>query len=146
MQQLGVKMRFEHADPLATFAFSFLAFLVLAGAVMWPFNWKRLGDRFPFILTVAIFPLGYAMMIVPKAFPGLFEPLLGHSIYAHRYETDWQRINRWEMGVAPIIRWALVLGAIGGLINLVRGRDRIINSLAIAVGFLLSYLAIHVGI
>jgi lipid-A-disaccharide synthase-like uncharacterized protein len=139
-------MDFEHAHPLATFAVSLLAFLVLAGSVMWPFSWKRLGDSFPFILTVAIFPLGYAMMILPEAFPGLFESLLGHSIYSHRFETDWQWLNRWEMGVAPIIRWALVLGAIGGLINLVRGRDRIINSLALAVGILLYYLAIHVGI
>jgi hypothetical protein len=113
---------------------------------MWPFSWKRLRDRFPFILTVAIFPLGYAMMILPKAFPDLFESLLGHSIYAHRSETDWQWINRWETGVAPIIRWALLLGAIGGVINLVRGRDRIINSLAVAVGLLLSYLAMHVGL
>jgi hypothetical protein len=139
-------MDFEHAHPLASFAFSLLAFLVLSGSVMWPFSWKRLGDRFPFILTVAIFPLGYAMMILPKAFRGLFESLLGHSIYALRFETDWQWINRWEMVIAPIIRWGLVLGAIGGMINLVRGRDRIINSLAVAVGLLLYYLATHVGL
>jgi hypothetical protein len=146
MQQLGESMNFEHAHPLASFAFSLLAFLVLSGSVMWPFSWKRLGDRFPFILTVAIFPLGYAMMILPKAFRGLFESLLGHSIYALRFETDWQWINRWEMVIAPIIRWGLVLGAIGGMINLVRGRDRIINSLAVAVGLLLYYLATHVGL
>ena len=139
-------MDFEHAHPLASFAFSLLAFLVLSGSVMWPFSWKRLGDRFPFILTVAIFPLGYAMMILPKAFRGLFESLLGHSIYALRFETDWQWINRWEMVIAPILRWGLVLGAIGGMINLVRGRDRIINSLAVAVGLLLYYLATHVGL
>jgi hypothetical protein len=139
-------MDFEYAHPLASFAFSLLAFLVLSGSVMWPFSWKRLGDRFPFILTVAILPLGYAMMILPKAFPSLFESLLGHSIYAHRSETDWQWINRWEMVIAPIIRWGLVVGAIGGLINLVRGRDRIINSLAVAVGWLLYYLATHVGL
>src|SRR5580704_7881350 len=144
MQQLGESMDFEHAHPLASFAFSLLAFLVLSGSVMWPFSWKRLGDRFPFILTVAIFPLGYAMMILPKAFRGLFESLLGHSIYALRFETDWQWINRWEMVIAPIIRWGLVLGAIGGMINLVRGRDCIINSLAVAVGLLLYYLATHV--
>lgn len=115
---------------------------------MWPFSWKRLGDRFPFILTVAILPLGYATAILPKAFPGLFESLLGHSIYAHRSETDWQWINRWEMGIGPIFRWALVLGAIGGLINLVRvrGRDVVINLLAVAVGFLLYYMATHVGL
>jgi|HubBroStandDraft_6_1064221.scaffolds.fasta_scaffold364377_2 hypothetical protein len=146
MQQLGESMDFEHAHPLASFAFSLLAFLVLSGSVMWPFSWKRLGDRFPFILTVAIFPLGYAMMILPKAFRGLFESLLGHSIYALRFETDWQWINRWEMVIAPIIRWGLVLGAIGGMINLVRGRDCIINSLAVAVGLLLYYLATHVGL
>ena len=141
-------MDFEHAHPLASFIFSFLAFLVLSGSVMWPFSWKRLGDRFPFILTVAIFPLGYAMMILPKAFPGIFESLLGHSIYAHRSETDWQWINKWEIVVAPIVRWALVLGAVGGLINLVRvrGRDVVINLLALAVGLSLYYLAIHVGL
>jgi hypothetical protein len=146
MQQLGVNMDFEHAHPFATFVFSLLAFLVLAGSVLWPFSWKRLGDRFPFILTVAILPLGYAIMIMPKAFPGLFEWLLGHSIYAHRYETDWQWINRWEMGVAPIFRWALVLGVIGGLINLGRGRELIVNLLAAAAGFLLYYLATRVGL
>jgi len=50
--------------------------------------------------------------------------------------------------VAPIVRWALVLGAIGGLINLVRvrGRDVVINLLAVAVGFFLYYLATHVGL
>jgi hypothetical protein len=50
------------------------------------------------------------------------------------------------MGVAPIIRWALVLGAIGGVINLVRGRARIINSVALAVGLLVYYLATNVGL
>ena len=145
MQQFRVNMDFEHAHPLATFGLSLLAFLVLSGSVMWPFSWKRLGDRFPFILTVAIFPLGYAIVILPRAFPGLFESLLGHSIYAHRFETDWQWINRWEIGVAPIVRWALAVGAIAGLINLVRGRERVINSLAVAVGLFLYYLAIHVG-
>ena len=85
-------------------------------------------------------------MILPKAFRGLFESLLGHSIYALRFETDWQWLNRWEMVIAPIIRWGLVLGAIGGMINLVRGRDCIINSLAVAVGLLLYYLATHVGL
>lgn len=145
-QQLGESMDFEHAHPLASFAFSLLAFLVLSGSVMWPFSCKRLWDRFPFILTVALFPLGYAIMILPEAFPGLFESLLGHSIYGLRSETDWQWINRWEMGVAPIIRWALVLGAIGGVINLVRGRARIINSVALAVGLLAYYLATNVGL
>jgi hypothetical protein len=148
MQQSGVNMDFEHAHPLASFVFASLVFLVLAGSVMWPFSWKRLRDRFPFILTVAILPLGYAIAILPKAFPGLFESLLGHSIYARRYETDWQWIIRWEIVVAPIVRWALVLGVIGGLINLVRvrGRDVVINLLAVAVGFFLYYLAIHVGL
>jgi hypothetical protein len=138
-------MDFERAHPLATFAFSLLAFLILAGSVMWPFTWKRLGDRFPFLLTVAIFPFGYAITILPAAFPGLFESMLGHSIYAHRFDTDWQWINRWEMGIGPIFRWPVVLGVIGGLINLVRGRDRIINSVAVAVGLSLYYLATHVG-
>jgi hypothetical protein len=76
------------------------------------------------------------------------DSLLGHSIYARRYETDWEWIIRWEIVVAPIVRWALVLGAIGGLINLVRvrGRDVVINLLAVAVGFFLYYLATHVGL
>ena len=139
-------MDFERAHPLASFACSLLVFLALSGSVMWPFSWKRLRDRFPFLLTVALFPLGYAMMILPEAFPGLFEFRLGHSIYAHRFETDWQWINKWEMVIAPIIRWAFVLGAIAGLINLVRGRDRIINSVAVAVGLSLFYLATHVGL
>jgi hypothetical protein len=84
--------------------------------------------------------------ILPIAFPGPFESMLSHSIYAKRFETDWQWINRREMVIAPVIRWTLVAGAIGGLINLVRGRDRIINSLAVAVGLLLYYLATHVGL
>jgi hypothetical protein len=108
MQQLGVNMDFEHEHPLATFAFYLLAFLVLAGCVMWPFGWKRLGDRFPFLLTVGLFPFGYAMTILPKAFPGLFESLLGHSIYAHRFDTDWQWINRWEIGMGSIFRWVSI--------------------------------------
>ena len=139
-------MDFERAHPLASFALSLLVFLVFSVAVMWPFSWKRFGDRFPFLLTVALFPLGYAMMILPTAFPGVFESLLGHSIYAHRFETDWQWINRWEMGVGPIFRWAFVLGIVGGLVNLVRGRDRTINSVSVAVGLAHYYLASHIGL
>jgi hypothetical protein len=139
-------MDFGRAHPLASFACSLLVFLALSGSVMWPFSWKRLGDRYPFLLSVALLPLEYAVIILPTTFPGLFESLLGHSIYAHRFETDWQWINRWEMGAGPIFRWALVFGIVGGLANLVGVRDRIINSVAVAVGLSLYYLATHVGL
>jgi hypothetical protein len=138
-------MEFEHAHPFASWALWMLAWLLVSASVLWPFSWERLKDRYPFMLTVANFPLEAVVMDMPNALPGLFEYFLGHSIYAHRFETDWQWINRWEIGVGPIFRWGFVLGAIGGLINLIRGRDLIINTLAVAAGLFFYYLSTHVG-
>jgi hypothetical protein len=129
-------MDFEHAHPLALCFIAVLIWLVLSVPVLWPFSRERIKDRFPFILTVANYPLGLAVMDLPKALPGQFESLLGHSIYAHRFDTDWQWINRWEMAVAPILRYGMMIGAVWGLANLVRGRARIINTLAVAATIL----------
>jgi hypothetical protein len=141
-------MDFEHTHPLAFCVFLVLAWFVLSAAVLWRLSWKRLVDRLPFILTPANFFLGIAMGTLPKGLPGLFETLLGHSIYAHRFETDWQWINRWEFAVARVFRWGIELGAIGGLLNLVRRldlSDRIINALALAAGVAIYYVSTFVG-
>jgi hypothetical protein len=141
-------MDFEQTHPLAFCVFLALAWFVLSAAVLWPLSWKRLVDRLPFILTAANFFLGIAVGILPKALPGLFETLLGHSIYAHRFETDWQWINRWEFAVARVFRWGIELGAIGGLVNLLRGlnlSDRIINAIAVLVGLAIYYMSTHIG-
>jgi hypothetical protein len=105
-------------------------------------------DRLPFILTAANFFLGIAVGILPKALPGLFERLLGHSIYAHRFETDWQWINRWEFVVARVFRWGFELGVVGGFLNLVRKldvSDRIFSALALAAGVAIYYVSTFVG-
>jgi hypothetical protein len=142
-------MNFEHAHPLAFCVFSTIIWITISAAVLWPFSWSRLIDRLPFILTVANYFGGFAVMILPHALPGPFESLLGHSIYAKRFDTDWQWVNRWEFVVAPVWRWGFELGAIVGLLNLVRKldlSDRIFNVLAVAVGVALYYISTFVGI
>jgi len=139
-------MSFERSYPAIAFTVSFLIWAVAALGVMWPLGLPRLVDRLPFILVVPGLALGYSLMILPKAFPGFFEWLLGHSIYALRFETDWQWINRWEMWVARVFRWLLILGAIWGIVNLSRRKAIILNGLAVIAAVTLLYFETRMGL
>jgi hypothetical protein len=135
---------FARNHELAFCALWLLVWMVALAAALWPFSWQRLGDRFPFILSIANLALEMAVMDLPKAFRGTFEVFLGHSIYEMRFtksgniETGWQWINRWEGHVGSLFFWGIVLGGIWGLINLIRGRARITSGLAVAVAVLIS--------
>jgi len=130
-------MNFEHEHVLALCVISLLVWIVVSAAALWPFSRQRLRDRLPFVLSIANLALELAAMDLPKAFRGIFESLLGHSIYGKRFETDWQWINRWEIYVGSVFFWGIVLGGIWGLINLIRGRARITSGLAVAVAVLI---------
>jgi hypothetical protein len=136
-------MDFERNHPIAVCALSLLVWVGASVVTLWPFSWQRFRDRFPFILSIANLSLELAVMDLPKAFRGLFEVFLGHSIYEMRFaksgniETGWQWINRWEGDVGSLFFWGIVLGGIWGLINLIRGRARVTSGVAFAVAFLI---------
>ena len=131
--------------PVAIVVLSALAWIVASYAVLRPFGRREITDRLPFVLTITNLALQLAVIIAPKAFPGLFDRLLGHSIYAKRFETDWQWINRWEIGVDRVFRWLLVLGAVWGVINLIRRRSIALNAVALVGALLLLYMETHLG-
>lgn len=85
-------------------------------------------------------------MVSPKGFRGVFEGLLGHSIYAKRFETDWQWINRWEMVTGKLFFWLTVVGGLWAIVNLCRRRAWISNLLALIVALLLYYFRTHFGV
>jgi hypothetical protein len=132
--------------PAAIFAISLTIWIVASYAVLRPFGRTQFVDRLPFVLTITNLALELALMEMPKAFPGLFDWLLGHSIYAHRFETDWQWINRWEMGVASDFRLLVILGAIWGVVNLFRRRSVVLNSLAVVGALILLVWETHMGL
>jgi hypothetical protein len=124
-------MSFDHAHPLLAFVLPTLVWMALLIATFWPFSWERLRDRLPFVLTVGSVALDFAATTMPKAFPGIFESLLGHSIYAQRFDTDWQWINRWEIATGTVFEWSYSVGAVLALINLARRRAVLLNVLAL---------------
>ena len=131
--------------PIAIVVLSALAWIVASYAALRPLGRREIADRLPFVLTITNLALQLALIISPKAFPGLFDRLLGHSIYAKRFETDWQWINRWEIGVDHVFRWLLILGAVWGVINLIRQRSVALNAAALVGALLLLYMETHLG-
>jgi len=128
---------FARNHEFAFCMFWLLVWVAVFAGVLWPFSWQRLGDRLPFVLSITNLALELVVMDLPKAFPGIFQFFLGHSVYAKRFETDWQWINRWEIYVGSVFFWGVVLGGIWGLVNLARGRARITSGLALTVAALI---------
>ncbi|MGA8305205.1 MAG: hypothetical protein WB723_05975 [Candidatus Acidiferrales bacterium] len=131
--------------PVAIVVLSALAWIVASYAALRPFGRREITDRLPFVLTISNLALQLTLIISPKAFPGLFDRLLGHSIYEKRFETDWQWINRWEIGVDRVFRWLLILGAVWSVINLIRQRSIALNAAALVGALLLLYMETHLG-
>lgn len=75
---------------------------------------------------------------LPKAFPRIFEAVIRHSIYAIETTKDrsgtlfsepW--IEAWQAGGDVVILCLTLIGALWGLVNLVRRRAWISNALAL---------------
>jgi len=130
-------MNFEHTHPTFLCLLAFLVWLVVFVPMLWPFSLKRIIDRMPFVLCFSNFTLELGVMVSPKGFRRVFEALLGHSIYAKRFETDWQWINRWETVVGKLFFWLAVAGGLWGIVNLCRRHAWISNLLAVIMALLL---------
>ena len=129
-------MNLVRNHPMFSWVILVSMWIVLAYVLLRPFTLKQVNDRVPFILCIPNFLLVIALMILPKAFPHAFEVILGHSIYSVRSETDWRWVERWEDFFSWLYLRSLVLGVVWAIVNLVRRRAWIMNSLALVVGIL----------
>jgi hypothetical protein len=103
-------------------------------------------DRIPFVICFGNLPLELAVMVSPKGLRRMFEGLLGHSIYGKRFETDWQWINRWEMGVGILFFWLTMIGGLFAIVNLCRRRGWISNLLAVIIAVFFYYFRTRFGL
>ena len=136
-------MNFEHAHPMLFCILALLAWLIVCVLMLWPFSLERVTDRIPFVVCFGNLPLGLAVAVSPKAFRNIFEALLSHSIYAKRFETDWQWINRWEMVVAKLFFWLTAVGGLWAIGNLCRRRALMSNLLTVIITLILYYYRIY---
>ena len=107
--------------------------------------------RAPILIGCVSLPLYAAVFILPNAVPAFFEHVLGHSIWAdYTYPAQSDGIvrsetwlsARWWTPVRAVYFW-VVIGAAGwAIVNLFRGRSRLLNSIALLWG--LSWIAISV--
>lgn len=139
-------MSLEHSHPMLLCILALVAWVMVCVLMFWPFSLKRVTDRMPFVVCFGNLPLELAVMVSPKGFRGVFEGLLGHSIYAKRFETDWQWINRWEMVSGKLFFWLTVVGGLWAIVNLCRRRAWISNLLAVIVTLLLYYFRTRFGV
>ena len=136
-------MDFEHTHPLLLCLLALLGWLIVCVLMLWPFSLKRGIDKVPFVICFGSIPLELAVMVSPKGLRHIFEWFLGHSIYAKRFDTDWQWINRWEMAVATLFFWLIVVGGLFAIVNLGRRRSWISNLLAVIITLLFCYFRMH---
>ena len=129
---------FERGHPLGTCTLSLIVWLGLSGAALWPFTRAKLIDRLPFVLCIGSIFLSGVLYDLPRAFSRIFEAVIQHSIYAIETTKDrsgtlfsepW--IEAWQDGGDVVIIWLTLIGALWGLVNLVRRRAWISNALAV---------------
>jgi hypothetical protein len=139
-------MRFVHVRPLESWLILMAGWLTIAYFVLRPFTLKQFNDRGPFILCVLNFLLTIACIILPKAFPHAFEAILGHSIYSLRFENDSRWIERWEDFFSWMYMGSLPISVVWAIVNLIRRRAWIINTLAIAFGLFYLLYTLYIGL
>lgn len=146
LNKAGVVMdfsAFERLHPLASFLLLMTGWLVVVFFLLRPFTLERLNNRLPFTLCVLDFALIIALADLPKAFPHLFERLLGHSIYSVRFDNDWRWIERWDIFLSWFYLGSMIIGGLWAVVNLFRRREWILNVLAVAVTLFLLWINLN---
>lgn len=129
----------EHMYPASACILYTVLWAVVSAGVLWPFSREKLLDRLPFVLSVVLELFLAAITILPRALPGLFQTLTGHSIYAVVTTTQstgtllsepW--IENWQGVVEASFLWVVVIGGLWAFVNLCRRRSWVSNGIVIA--------------
>lgn len=138
--------RIALAYPRAACILYTLLWASVSAWLLWPFSRQKFLDRLPLVLCVLSPVLGTVIVVLPKAFPGLFQSIIGHSVYADSVKvagnttitSPWAEM--WEENVDSIFLWVLAVGTLWGIVNLWRRRAWVSNG--IAVGYTAVYVAL----
>lgn len=115
-----------------------LLWVVVSAWLLWPFSRQKSMDRLPLILCVLSPVLGTVIAVLPNAFPGLFQSIIGHSVYADSVKavgsttitSPW--LETWEENIDSIFLLVLGAGTLWGIVNLCRRRAWVSNGIAVA--------------
>ena len=120
----------------SAFAFAMIGISVIAAYFLFRRNPReRLVSRGPTFVVLFLMFFYIGVTELPFAVPGVFDSVLGHSVYVVRDDGTWWLV-RWLEPIRTGYFYVLLAGMIWAVVNLARRRAWKANAACVALGAL----------